>query len=82
MASDLFADVSGVTAMGSGGIYSQHPNASPSITTGRTPDFGGKNSGISLRHLASQEHSPFLSTHWGRQRVLERSSIYLSGAGS
>lgn len=46
MASDLFADEPGVTVMGSVGIYSQDPNASPSITTVKTPDFSGKKSGV------------------------------------
>lgn len=40
--SDLFADEPGVTAMGSVGIYSQDPSASPSITS----DFGGRKSEI------------------------------------
>lgn len=46
MASDLFADEPGVTVTGSVGIYSQDPNASPSITTVKTSDLNGKKSGV------------------------------------
>lgn len=46
MASDLFADEPGVTVMGSVGIYSQDPNASPSITLSKLLTSVGRNRGF------------------------------------